>query len=73
MATESNMETRYTPKPHLRPLTIILPLTGERGILEPPEDLLGALGWVGQHRLEGDARSEAAVGRQLAQAVTQQG
>ena len=49
----------------LSPLSIVLPLAGEGGVLEPAEDLLRSLGGVGQHGLEGDARGEPTVGREL--------
>ena len=49
----------------LSPLSVVLPLAGEGGVLEPAEDLLRSLGGVGQHWLEGDARGEPTVGREL--------
>ena len=49
----------------LSPFSVVLPLAGEGGVLEPAEDLLRSLGGVGQHWLEGDARGEPTVGREL--------
>ena len=62
---------------HLSPtdlssLSVVLPLAGESGVLEPAEDLLRSLGGVGQHGLQGDARGETTVGRELRDSVEEE-
>lgn len=56
---------------YLCSLAVVLELAGEAQAVEPLEHLGHALGGVRQHRLERDARSEAAVLRQRSHSLPQ--